>query len=72
MNASELFMAKYGHSCADHTSRMAHEIAVMKRDRERRESESIRPGGLDPKGMIYPTGQRVGKDYQHLRTRLAS
>lgn len=72
MNASELFMVKYGHSCADHTQVMAEQIAAMKREREQRERESIRPGGLDPKGMVYPTGERVGKDYQHLRTRLAS
>ena len=54
MNASEAFKAKYGHSCLEHTAVMADQIAKMRAEREARESAMVRPGCLDPRGMIYP------------------
>ncbi len=54
LNASDAFKAKYGHSCLEHTAVMADQIAAMRAEREARESAMVRPGCLDPRGMIYP------------------
>lgn len=54
MNASEAFKAKYGHTCAEHTGIMADEVKAMRKAREEHEASLVRPGRLDPRGMIYP------------------
>lgn len=54
LNASDEFLAKYGHTCAEHTAIMADEIKAMRKAREEHEASLIRPGRLDPAGMVYP------------------
>lgn len=54
LNASDAFFAKYGHTCVEHTLVMADQVKAMRQARQAHEESLIRPGRLDPAGMVYP------------------